>query len=187
MKTRGVEIKNDAIIEGKTYAINALTGTKVTVAGGTINSSEGTAIISTGEVEVSGGTIFTEGLNAIYSTGTVTVSGGTIKKSTETEGAVLDYRGTGVVNLKGGNITSEEYTLSSTIYNSSAGTISVSGAVVTNKGAEYAIYNNASGTIEITAGSVSTGFSAGIYNKARRTCKSTRRNSKRLCKWYSKC
>ena len=150
-----------------------------TIAGGTINVSNGTVSTSngkaintaTGSVSITGGTISSTSSCAVgmYGSGTLTVSessGNTtrIEKSGTVSGATVQTGGSATANILGGTI--ETVTGGSgAINHASSGALTINGAKVKQSGTGNTVVVAGSGPIEIKSGSEITSASANAIRK----------------------
>ena len=150
------------------------TATRLTISGGTVENTSTTGRViynaSTGSVSVTGGTVRsttgTADARTIFnnSTGGVTISGGTVSA---TAGRTLHNNGTGTINISGTGTVSG--TGSRTLQNDSTGTVNISGGTVSNTNtavSAYTIFNNDTGAINISGGTVSATAGRAVVNSA---------------------
>jgi len=147
---------------------NWSTGT-ITISGGTVSATNGTAIRnnSTGAVTISGGTVSATNGTAIRnnSTGAVNITGGTVSTTgPDTIAIAVWNQSTGKITVSGTALVTSENTDASygTIYlrEGSAAVLEITGGTVSNTSADAgirnAIYNNSNGNINISGGRVET-------------------------------
>jgi autotransporter-associated beta strand protein len=175
-----VEVKDNGSVEamgayGAAIQSAGLSGDRditVTVSGGTVSATSGTAIYSNGNtvVTISGGTVSATTGDAIHSltSAHLTISGGTV--SAKTGRAIYSGNSDAVINITGGTVTSENVTGDiGTIYLEASGTLNISdNATVRNTAIGNAIYlDNSGAKVSISGGTVEATAAAGgvaIYN-----------------------
>ena len=158
---------------------NWSTGT-ITISGGTVSATNGTAIRnnSTGAVNITGGTVSTTGPDTIaiavwnQSTGKITVSGTALVTSENTDasyGTIYLREGSAaVLEITGGTVsnTSADAGIRNAIYNNSNGNINISGGRVetasTKTPKEFAVNNAGGGVVTIGGGATIVGVNYGV-------------------------
>jgi hypothetical protein len=159
---------------------NASTGGAVSISGGTISATTGTAVYnySTGAVSISGGTVSVTTGSAVYnrSTGAVSISGGTISATT---GVAVHNQSAGKITVSGtaeitsANVTSAQGTI--ILANGSSTTterLVIEGGTVKNtafnSGNAHVINNSSAGVVTISGGTVQTDVMNGhaVYNQS---------------------
>ena len=139
-------------------------GSRLTVSGGTVTSTDGIAIQNTaGTVTVSGGAVTAAGTNRAgidMSAGTVNVSGGTVT-GTGSAGAINFTTGTNVLNWSGGTLTNGITSAGGT------NTVNITGSVTatgTQFGGSYTTSISSAGTLNLANGATFSPAGAGITN-----------------------
>ena len=139
----------------------AVSGGSVTISDGTVSATTGTAV-SGGSVTISGGTVSATTGTAVNSTGKITVSGTTTKV---TSANVTSSAGT-IVVASSGTATEERLAITGgtventannasarAVYNASTGAMTISGGTVSATNGN-AVNNNSTGAITINGGTV---------------------------------
>jgi hypothetical protein len=151
------------------------TGGSVTIAGGAVSTTGGTAVynLSGGTVTIAGGTVSATGdggYGAVnnYSdndgSGTVTIAGGTVSATGDGGVAVSNYGGT--VTITGGTVSATgDRNYGRAVNNYGGGTVTIAGGTVSATGRAVAV-NNTGGTVTITGGEVSATDGYTIYNES---------------------